>query len=335
MSRINLCILGCGSIAKLHSRVARTLRSKVNLFYASRSLDRAETYRRRFGGARAFGSYEEACASPEVDAVFICTPQAFHLDHARLAAEHDKPMLIEKPVTRSLEELTEMETAVDRAGVICMIAENFYFKPLASVLRSHLEAGDVGDPIFIELNKTGRRPAQGWRADAVLMGGGALLEGGVHWVNMVLGIGGRAREVIAARPTVAYKPLAPVEDNLEVLIKFENGSIGKLLHSWNTLNRIGGLQTSKIYGTHGNITFESNGLWALVLGRRKRFRIPGLLDIMGYRSMLKAFLACVRDAREPAMSLAVARRDMEVVFAAYRSLESGRFEPTSARAPFA
>ena len=61
----------------------------------------------------------------------------------------------------------------------------------------------------------------------------------------------------------------------------------------------------------------------------------GLLDIMGYRSMLKAFLACVRDAREPAMSLAVARRDMEVVFAAYRSLESGRFEPTSGRAPFA
>ncbi len=92
----------------------------------------------------------------------------------------------------------------------------------------------------------------------------------------------------------------------------------------------GGLQVSRIYGTHGNIAFDSNGLWALVLGRRKRLRIPGLLDIMGYRGMLREFLASVREGREPQMSLAVARRDMEVVFAAYRSLSSGKFEPAVA-----
>ena len=86
------------------------------------------------------------------------------------------------------------------------------------------------------------------------------------------------------------------------------------------------MSASKLYGTEGNITFESNGLWALVLGRRKRFRIPGLLDIMGYRGMLKAFVRTVRDGEPPAMSLDVARRDMEVVYAAYRSLESGKFE---------
>ena len=329
MNRINLCILGCGAAARTHSRVARTVGSNLNLLYASRSLKKAETYRRRFRGLRAFGSYEEACASPEVDAVFICTPHAFHLAHARLAAEHGKPMLIEKPVTRSLAELTELERVVEQAGVTCMIAENYHFKPLARVLRKHLEAGDIGEPVFIELNRTGSTRTKGWRADPEMMGGGALLEGGVHWIHLVLGLGGRAREVIAAKPTTTTTtPHAPFEDSLEVLIKFENGSIGKLLHSWNTMNRIGGLQVSKIYGTHGNIMFESNGLWTLVLGRRKRFRIPGLRDIMGYRGMLRTFLAYVGEGREPSMSLAVARRDMEVVFAAYRSLCSGQFEPT-------
>lgn len=327
MKPLNLCIIGCGAIARLHSRVARTLRSHVRLSYASRSLSRAEEYRRRFRGERAFGSYEEACASADVDAVFICTPHAFHLAHARLAAAQRKPMLIEKPVTRNLDELSRLERAVAQAGVQCMVAENYYFKPLVRVLRTHLDAGDVGDPVFIELNKAGSNRPTGWRTDTELMGGGALLEGGVHWINLIMRLGGPASEVIAAQPRMSGPLHAPLEDNLEVLIKFESGTVGKLLHSWNTRNRIGGLQISRIFGTRGNITFESNGLWALVLGRRKRFRIPGLLDIMGYRAMLKEFIASVREDREPLMSLAIARRDMAIAFAAYASLSSNRFEP--------
>ncbi|MFQ5890534.1 MAG: Gfo/Idh/MocA family protein [Gemmatimonadota bacterium] len=330
MSGINLCILGCGSIARLHSRIARTLRPQLNLLYASRSLQKAEAYRRRFKGAGAFGSYEEACGSLDVDAILICTPHALHVEHALLGARHGKHLLIEKPVTRDLAQLTQIERAVERAGVVCMVAENYHFKPVVRVLRHHLEAGDIGDPIFIELNKTGGHPADGWRADAQMMGGGALLEGGIHWIHLVLCVGGPAREVIAARPTHPSPRHAPFEDNLEVLLKFDNGSIGKLLHSWSTSNRLGGLQASKIYGTAGNITFESNGLWALVLGRRKRLRIPGWRDMMGRRGMLKEFLACVREGREPAVSLAVARRDLEVVLAAYRSLSSGRFERVAA-----
>jgi predicted dehydrogenase len=128
------------------------------------------------------------------------------------------------------------------------------------------------------------------------------------------------------RPEVSAPMVAPFEDNIEVMIKFESGAVGKLFHSWNTLNRTGGLQVSRIFGTEGNISFESNGLWALLLGRKKRFRVPGLLGIMGYRQMLQAFVRCVKNGKHPDMSLAVARRDLEVVFAAYRSLESGRME---------
>ncbi|MFQ5632704.1 MAG: Gfo/Idh/MocA family oxidoreductase, partial [bacterium] len=82
MNKINLCILGCGSVAKLHSRVARTMKSRVELLYASRNLAKAQEYNRKFKGVGAFGSYEEACSSPEVHAVFICTPHAYHVEHA-------------------------------------------------------------------------------------------------------------------------------------------------------------------------------------------------------------------------------------------------------------
>ena len=330
MSAIRLCMLGCGRVARTHSKVARSL-GGIELCYASRSLEKAKAYQAKFGGFAAFGSYEEACADPRVDAVVICTPHAFHLDHVRLAASVGKAMLIEKPVSRTLAELAEIEAAVAASGTIAMVAENYHFKPAVRVLRAHIEGGDVGQVLFVELNRAGRQQPTGWRADAALMGGGALLEGGVHWVNYLCRLGGAVREVCAARPEVDRALLAPFEDGLEVLVRFEEGAVGKLLHAWSVTNRLAGLGLSKIYGTEGNITFESNGLFALVTGRRTRLRFPGVRDLMGYRAMLSHFVECVRERREPEMSLGVARRDLALVVAAYRSLESHRFEPLAVK----
>lgn len=326
MRRVRICLIGCGAVARLHGRIARTLGREVSLLYASRSLEKAEAYRRRFGGQGAFGSYAEACASPSVDAVFICTPHAFHLEHAVLAAAHKKPMLIEKPAARDLEELDAIAAAVAAAGTIAMVAENYFFKPAVRTLRTHIERGDIGEPLVVELNRANRSRVRGWRADAELMGGGALLEGGVHWINYLCSLGGEVREVLALRPRKGYAMVAPFEDTLEVVVRFADGAVGKLLHSWNLRNRLGGVQMSRIFGTEGNILFESNGIFAIVAGRRTRLRLPGLLDLMGYRGMLRHFVACVRERREPAMSLAVARRDLAIVAAAYRSLESGKLE---------
>jgi predicted dehydrogenase len=68
------------------------------------------------------------------------------------------------------------------------------------------------------------------------------------------------------------------------------------------------------------VSFESNGLFVLVHGRRTRLVIPSLRDIAGYRAMFADFVACLRDGREPRMTLDLARRDLELVEAAYQSL---------------
>jgi predicted dehydrogenase len=67
------------------------------------------------------------------------------------------------------------------------------------------------------------------------------------------------------------------------------------------------------------VTFESNGLFALVRTRGVRLVLPELGDIAGYRSMFADFIACLREDREPRMTLAHARRDLELVEAAYQS----------------
>jgi predicted dehydrogenase len=331
VSAVHIAILGTGRIARLHSRIAKTLGKQIRLSYASRSLERAEQYRRSLGGVKAYGSYEAACADPDVDAIFDCTPHALRVENARLAARYRKHLLMEKPVARTLAELADVERAVSEAGILAMVAENYYFKPLVHVLRGHLQREDIGQPMFLDLRRAARSGAPGWRQDPAMMGGGALLEGGVHWVNLLLETGGPPVAVVAVQPKVNQPPRAPHEDSLDILVQFASGAVGRLLHSWNVTNRIGGLGLSRLSGTDGNIHFESNGLFALVVGRRTRLRFPGFLDLMGFRGMLRHFADCVQTGTPPKMSLTVARRDLALVLAAYRSLETGRVERINLR----
>lgn len=328
MGPLSLCVVGCGTAARIHSVAARALSADLVLRFASRSREKAQEYTGRFGGAGCFGDYEEACSDPRVDAVLICTPPSLHAELACRAAAHGKAVLIEKPVARTLEELAVIEAAVARAGVPCMVAENYAFKPMVHLLQERLAAGEIGWAWSFELFRAGRQRVSGWRADVELSGGGALLEGGVHWINYLCSLGGDVFDVRATRPLCRGRRdlTAPVEDGLELEVRFASGAVGRLVHDWNAPSPLAALRLSTIRGDEGAIRFESNGLFALVLGRRRRLLLPGLLDLMGRRSMLRHFVQCVRDGRPPAMSLAVARRDLAIVHAAYRSLETGRFE---------
>jgi len=319
----------------MHSAAARALSSDLVLLYASRSRDRAQEYASRLGGVGCFGSYEEACTDGRVDAVLICTPPSLHAELACRAAAHGKAVLIEKPVTRTLEELAVVEAAVARAGVPCMVAENYGFKPMVHLLRERLAAGEIGWAWSFELIRAGRQRVSGWRTDVELSGGGALLEGGVHWINYLRSLGGEVFDVRATRPHRRGRSslTAPVEDGLELEVRFASGAVGRLVHDWNAPSPLAVLRLSTIRGDEGTIRFESNGLFALVLGRRRRLLLPGVRDLMGRRAMLRHFVQCARDGRPPAMSLTVARRDLAVVWAAYRSLETGTFVPVANALP--
>ena len=169
-SKLNLCFLGCGLMAKRHSKVARRHSADLAVSFASRSLDRARDFKRAYQGAGAFGSYEDACASPDVDAVFICTPPHLHLELVRMAAQAGKAIVLEKPVARSLDEMREMIEIVERSGVRCMVAENYHFKPSLRVLRRWLDEGVIGTPLFIEVNHAHHYKHAGYRQQSAREG---------------------------------------------------------------------------------------------------------------------------------------------------------------------
>jgi predicted dehydrogenase len=319
--KVGILFLGCGRASTIHSRVLRRTRD-VDLYYASRDATRAEVYCRHFGGRRAFRSYEAGLADDAVDVAVVATPTATHRELALLALAAGKHVIVEKPAFMRAVDADEVGAAAEAASLHVLVAENYVYKPVAQHLRRLIKAGDLGDVRFVTLNATKRQPACGWRADPALSGGGALFEAGVHWISFASNIGLEVLEVHAHRAGAGDSP----DRSTLVVFRYANGAVGTLAHSWELAAPFGGLRLSKVQGTDGAVTFESNGLAVVTTGRRRSIRFPVLADPLGYRAMLADFLWAVQSGAPPRFTLEMAKRDLLLLEQAERSMVEAQLE---------
>ncbi len=202
---LNLCVVGCGQFAKTFVKAIRFssvpgVADQTDLFFASRDREKAKAkaYCRKFAGRGYFGSYEEAAADPKVEAMYICTPHNLHAEHAVLAARFSKHILVEKPIARTLEEGQRMIAAAEDAGVKLMVAENYRFMPVVQKAKELITQGAIGTLRLIQIQEEARYVVEGWRTRREIMGGGVLIDGGVHSINILVSLAGMPLEVYAA-----------------------------------------------------------------------------------------------------------------------------------------
>jgi len=319
LETLDLVFLGCGQATRMHSRTIARLKANVRLHYASRDGEKATSFRQRHGGHGAFDSYEAAIADPGIDVVFVATPPAHHLDLTLAALEAGKDVIVEKPAFLSSRDFGRVGEASAVAGRRVLVAENYYYKPLRGALQSILTGGGIGEPLLIHVNALKQQTVSDWRADPALAGGGALMEGGIHWIHFMANLGLEVRRVVGYRAGSGEGS----EETVLVVLEYEGGAIGSLSYSWSVPSPLRGLRASRMFGRSGSVTFESNGLFVLLNGRKRRFSVPGLLDIAGYRPMFTDFFDALRSGREPHMTLDLARRDVRLVETAYRSMTTG------------
>lgn len=322
MKRLGLAILGCGWIARRHAAAASALRRDVVLSFASRDPGKAEAYRKTFGAAGAFGSYEAALRAAAVDAVLICTPHDRHADDVLRAAAHGKHILVEKPIARRLPEADRMIHAARAAGVTLMVAENFRFMPAFRRARRYLEGGWVGEVRQLLISAQGLASPGGWRLDPERMGGGTLIDGGIHYVDLLLQWGGGVKTLYALSPPKTLSAQGG-EDTVSFLAGLSRGAVGFLSNSL-AAPGMPRLQWSTISGTEGSILVHHHGRFLYLRGRRGRRAHLFRRDWRGHRAMLEEFVDAVRSGRSPEMDGAEGRRDLAVVLAAYRSLATGQ-----------
>lgn len=218
-------VLGPGGIARdwTEALLARTGSRVVAV--GSRSAERAEDFAARYGVEHAYGSYESLVADPEVEAIYVATPHSEHHDHALLALEAGKPVLVEKAFTRSAAEATAVVEAARSRGLLAVEAMWTRFLPHIDVVRRCLEDGLLGDVRAVTADHGQLLYPDGPQrlADPALAGG-ALLDLAIYpisFAHFVLG----SFDTVHATGTVAPTGVDAAET---VAVIGPDGAIGTL-----------------------------------------------------------------------------------------------------------
>jgi predicted dehydrogenase len=324
MSRpLRLAFLGCGFITRVHSRNLRALGSLFTRRYASRERGKAEAFSRELGGDKCYGSYTEAIADPEVDAVVVAVPPKFHHDLTLEALEAGKHVLVEKPAFLHTVEYERVQAARDRMNRVVIIGENDHYKPLAIRLRRLLAEGAIGEMVFGHFTTIAHRlkTAEDWRNDEAMAGGDAFFEEGIHWLHIAGSLGPTITSVTGYRPSPSHIGPDRRVKSMLVSFKYDNGAVGSLYYSREIPSLFRGLRLSKLMGREGVISFESNGLMIFVRGKGlPRIVWPGYRDIRGYQAMYRDFAASIHAGRQPEMSIERALEDQHLMDQVYATV---------------
>ena len=293
-----------------------------------RDINKARESARQFGVPLAFDSAEALCRSPEVDAVFVATPNAQHLQDVLLAVECRKPVLCEKPMGVNADQCRRMVDTSREANVLLGIAQVFRFEESTRRLRERIAAGQIGKPVFArsEFSFPGRGHARTWINDPVVSGGGPVADIGVHCIDTLRYI--LQDEVVRLSARGHSDPdSGAVEAAAVVSLDFSRGTLGAVLVSTRAEYRT----PMEIVGENGVLRSEDglNVERPITLELRR----GGLLVESETVSNQRAYAAQVdsfADAVEGKAPFPVPGEEgwqnQEVLDAAYRSLKSGMTE---------
>jgi 1,5-anhydro-D-fructose reductase (1,5-anhydro-D-mannitol-forming) len=293
-----------------------------------RNLDKAKANANDYGIDTVFATAEELCASSQVDAVFVTSPDALHMRDSLLAMSHHKAVLCEKPLAMSVEEVEQMLAAAKKENVLFGVAQNFRYNRSVDLIREWLAAGRIGKPVFAisHFYFQSEESQRAWIYDPSLARGGPIGDVGIHCLDILRYI---LQDDVTTVTTLAHRDEKSrgVEASAALSMDFRNGAIGSILVSFRSPYR----SLVEIVGETGVIRSE-NGLTVTGMVDVQLLQSGKVLDSRqvtnadAYCRMLDGF----SDAVERRGSYRAPGEDglenQRVLDAAYSSWQSGRKE---------
>lgn len=215
-----LAIIGFGGMGGWH---CENVTEKIDGLTVKGVYDVREEAREKAAakGLVAYQTLEELLADPEVDLVTVATPNNFHRELVIKVLEAGKNVISEKPVALNAAELSDMIDAAKRTGKLFSIHQNRRWDKDYVTVKKILESGVIGKPYFIESRVQGSRGSMhGWRGYKV-NGGGMLLDWGVHLIDQMMNL--FDCPVTAVDGHLAKVFSDEVDDNIKIMLRFENG----------------------------------------------------------------------------------------------------------------
>lgn len=321
---IGVALIGCGGIARTHAEALRGVPGARLVAVTDVDPDRA----RAFGETHGVAPLEVSAilSSEDVHMVVICTPAGTHADLGSLAVAHGKHVLLEKPIDVDLTSADALIAAAAEAGVHLGVVSQHRFDDAMIALTGAVASGELGPLLFGSVTVDWWReqsyytapPYRGTRA----MEGGALLNQGIHYVDLLLWVFGPARRVYARMGTVAHE--MECEDLAQLTIDFASGATATLRVT--TAAYPGFAERMSVTGERGTVEVVGTDIatWALRDGSpTAEPQVAPMAGVEAHRRQLADFVESIRDGRPPAVSGVDARAALEMVQAAYDSNDLG------------
>ena len=257
-----VALVGAGVIGKHHGLVISQLADRVQLAaVADINYERAERLAAERGGT-PFASLAEALAAVDVDIVVVCTPTGRHGEVAIEALAAGKHVIVEKPAEITVARTDEIIEAQQKAGTLVTVISQHRFDESTEVTLAAIERGELGrltsGIASIDWWRGQSYYDSGdWRGTWALDGGGALMNQGVHTVDLLVAVMGRPVEVFAYTGTLAHERIE-VEDVAVGVVRFESGALG-VLHA--TTAAYPGLSARlQVHGDKGSAVIDNDQL---------------------------------------------------------------------------
>ncbi len=255
MKKVNLAVIGCGTISKTHFP-ALVKNEKVNILYAVDVIEeRAIEAKNKFGVEQAVTDYKVALADERVDAVYVLTPNYLHYVITMDALRAGKHVFCEKPITINYELSKEMYELAEQKGLILNIGVVNRYKTSVNLIKEMYEDGKLGEIYHVYCSFRSFRSIPGLGGPFTtksMAGGGVLIDWGVHFLDLIMYILSAKAETVSAK---GYNKLAT-----DIKSYMYRGEMWAGPVKYDGVNDVEELITGFIRTNKASITF--NGAWA-------------------------------------------------------------------------
>ena len=347
-NEVRVGFVGLGNIGHYHADRLRELAGVEMVGGVDINPEARARFAEKYG-VESFENYEDLYAA-DVDAVVVTTPNKFHEEYAVAALRSGLDVLLEKPLAHSLESAERIAEAARNATGFCMVGFHNRFRNPVEVLKAYQTEGRFGKTRHVEANFVRRRgiPGRGsWFTNAEIAGGGALIDIGVHAIDLALHfhdfpavqeVAGTIRSQFGTRDDYAYLEMwgddaesgeFSVDDSVSAFIRCENGKTIALEVAW-AANRSPS-EEYVVRGTEAGASFDKSedSLTIYETGRggtdhfsdseiETRHEDP-------HKAEQRVFFEAVRDGVAPTRNTVEQALEVQrVIDAIYRSHEQGQ-----------
>lgn len=339
MSKYKFGIIGCGLIAHYHAQSINSLDNCQVTAVCDYSLEKAQDFANEYGIEDFYDDYQKLLVESDVDIISVCAVSGVHAEIVVAAANAGKHILCEKPIGITREELDNIEQSVLENQIKFQGVFQSRTEQHCKAVKEAVENNIFGSVIIADAYLKFYRSQEyydsgGWRGTWELDGGGALMNQGIHGIDILLWIAGEVESVFARTDTKARD--IEVEDTAVAILKFKNGAFGVI--EGTTSVYPGYPRKFEIHGKKGTVVFNTAGIEEWQIEGENDSSKPELKKIetddtssnpmdfskLSHVPLVKDLVDAIETDRETLIPVSEARKAVDLILAIYESSQKGK-----------